>query len=60
MIKPQNAKLNSVFVFDAISCDKQDCMSEYFSMGRHSSVDCFIYIKLMHGYQSTLCVTLQI
>lgn len=31
---------NSVFIFDDVACDKQDVIREYFSMGRHSKVDC--------------------
>jgi len=30
--------LNSIFVFDNVTCDKQDAISEYFAIGRH--VDC--------------------
>lgn len=41
IVKPQNAKSNSIFLFDDIACDKQDCIREYFSMGRHNCVDCF-------------------
>lgn len=41
IVKPQDSKPNSIFVFDDIACDKQDCMREYFSQGRHNSVDCF-------------------
>ena len=35
------ARSNSIFIFDDVACDKQDAMREYFSMGRHSNVDCF-------------------
>lgn len=41
IIIPQNAKPNSIFIFDDIACDKQDCIRQYFSMGRHNFVDCF-------------------
>ena len=32
---------NSIFVFDDVACDNQDTIREYFSMGRHSNIDCF-------------------
>lgn len=38
---PTDAKPNSIFVFDDVSCDKQNNMREYFSMGRHKNIDCF-------------------
>lgn len=41
IIEPQDAKPNSVFIFDDIMCDKQDVMRAYFSMGRHNSLDIF-------------------
>lgn len=41
IIKPNDAKPNSVFIFDDVITDKQDCMRNYFSMGRHSLVDSF-------------------
>jgi len=41
VIPPSEARPNSNFVFDDVACDKQDTIREYFSMGRHSNVDCF-------------------
>lgn len=41
IMKPSEAKPNSVFVFDDVACDNQNVIREYFSMGRHASVDCF-------------------
>ena len=41
VIPPSEARPNSIFVFDDVACDKQDVVREYFSMGRHSNVDCF-------------------
>jgi len=38
---PSEARPNSIFVFDNVACDKQDTVREYFSMGRHSHLDCF-------------------
>ncbi|KAG5318548.1 YMD3 protein, partial [Pseudoatta argentina] len=41
---------NSIFVFDDVSCDKQDVIREYFAMGRHADIDCFYlcqtYVKI--------------
>lgn len=39
--KPSEAKPNSIFVFDDVTCDKQDIIRAYFCMGRHSNVDSF-------------------
>lgn len=41
ILPPDQAKQNSIFIFDDIACDKQDIIREYFSMGRHKNVDCF-------------------
>lgn len=41
IIKASDAKSNSVFIFDDVACDKQDCMRDYFSMGRHKNIDVF-------------------
>lgn len=41
IVKPCDAAGDSVFVFDDVLCDKQNAMREYFSMGRHSTVDSF-------------------
>lgn len=41
VMPPQDARENSVFIFDDVICDKQENMMNYFSMGRHKSVDCF-------------------
>jgi len=41
VVPPSEARPNSIFVFDDVACDKQDTVREYFSMGRHSHVDCF-------------------
>ena len=32
---------NSIFVFDDVACDNQNIIREYFSMGRHTNIDCF-------------------
>lgn len=41
IIDPENAKCNSVFIFDDVSCDKQNKIKSYFCMGRHKLVDSF-------------------
>ncbi len=41
LIPPNQAKSNSVFIFDDVACSKQDIIREYFSMGRHNNIDCF-------------------
>lgn len=38
---PGAAKRNSVMLFDDVACDSQNQMRAYFSMGRHTGVDCF-------------------
>lgn len=38
---PDAAKKNSIMLFDDVACDSQNQMRAYFSMGRHSGVDCF-------------------
>lgn len=40
VIAPQDAKRNSIFVFDDVICDKkQDCVRNIFCMGRHYQTD---------------------
>lgn len=41
IISPNEAKPNSVFIFDDVACDKQNIIREYFSMGRHNHIDSF-------------------
>lgn len=41
VIPPEEAKPNSVFIFDDVACDKQDNIRAYFSMGRHCAIDSF-------------------
>lgn len=41
IVEPEHARPNSIFVFDDVACDKQDCMRNFFCMGRHKGVDCF-------------------
>lgn len=41
VVSPQEAKANSIFIFDDISCEKQDNIKAFYCMGRHKDVDCF-------------------
>lgn len=41
VIPPEEAKSNSVFIFDDVACGKQENIRSYFCMGRHNSVDSF-------------------
>lgn len=38
---PNQIQPNSVIIFDDVSCEKQNNIKNYFSMGRHNSVDSF-------------------
>lgn len=41
VIKPEDAKPNSLMIFDDVACEKQDHIRAYFCMGRHKNVDSF-------------------
>lgn len=41
VIQPEDAKPNSVFIFDDVACGKQENIRSYFSMGRHNAIDSF-------------------
>lgn len=41
VIKPENAKANSIMIFDDIASENQDNMRNFFSMGRHWDIDSF-------------------
>lgn len=41
VVDSSKAKCNSVFIFDDIACESQKAVREYFSAGRHKSIDCF-------------------
>ncbi|KAJ8885721.1 hypothetical protein PR048_011919 [Dryococelus australis] len=43
-VLPSEALPNSIFIFDDFACEKQTHIQEYFSMGRHSCVDC-VYLR---------------
>lgn len=41
IIDPNEALENSIFIFDDVACERQEKIRDYFSMGRHRSVDSF-------------------
>ena len=41
VVKPEDAKPNSIMIFDDVACEKQDNIRAFFSMGRHCNVDSF-------------------
>lgn len=41
ILKPEEAKENSVIIFDDIVCSPQSEIRDYFCMARHRSIDCF-------------------
>lgn len=45
VIPPDEAKENSLFIFDDVACEKQSCIRSYYSMGRHRNVDSFYLIQ---------------
>lgn len=40
-MKPNEAKPNSLFIFDDIALEQQHVVQEFFCMGRHNNIDCF-------------------
>lgn len=41
VISPEQAKPNSIFIFDDVITQKQNNIKSYFCMGRHNNIDCF-------------------
>lgn len=41
VVKPDDAKPNSLMIFDDVACEKQDNIRNFFCMGRHKDVDSF-------------------
>jgi len=41
VIAPEEAKPNSIFIFDDVACEKQNNVRAYFCMGRHKNIDSF-------------------
>lgn len=41
IIKPNDAKPNSIIIFDDVACEGQSIIRDYFCFGRHRNIDCF-------------------
>jgi hypothetical protein len=41
IVHPNDARPNSIMIFDDISCEKHDNIRAYFTMGRHKNIDIF-------------------
>lgn len=41
VISPNEAKPNSIIIFDDVACENQSNIRDYFAMGRHKNIDCF-------------------
>lgn len=41
VIPPEEAKENSIVIFDDVALQDQDIIRQYFAMGRHRGLDCF-------------------
>ena len=41
VISPNDAKMNSIMIFDDVACEKQDHIRSFFCMGRHNLIDSF-------------------
>lgn len=41
VIHPNEAKANSIMIFDDIACERQSNIRNYFMMGRHNNIDVF-------------------
>lgn len=41
VLPPDEAKSNSIIIFDDVACEKQNNIRSYFCMGRHKNIDCF-------------------
>lgn len=41
IVDPSEALENSIFIFDDVSCNSQEKIRSYFSMGRHRAIDSF-------------------
>lgn len=41
VLSPEEAKKNSIIIFDDVSCEKQNNIRAYFCMGRHRNIDSF-------------------
>lgn len=50
-----SARPNSIFIFDDVACDRQDKIREFFSMGRHKSLDCAYLSQTYSKIPKQLC-----
>lgn len=41
VLSTEEAKTNSIVIFDDVACENQNSMRDYFAMGRHKNIDCF-------------------
>lgn len=41
VLPPNEAKNNSIMIFDDVACEKQNNIRSYFCMGRHNNIDSF-------------------
>lgn len=41
VLSPDDAKHDSIIIFDDVACEKQSNIRDYFAMGRHKYIDCF-------------------
>lgn len=41
VISPDDAKPNSIFIFDDVACEKQKKICSYYCLGRHKNIDSF-------------------
>lgn len=41
VLSPQEARPNSIIVFDDVACENQNNIRDYFAMGRHRNIDSF-------------------
>ncbi|MBP1528840.1 MAG: hypothetical protein H9Q65_06335, partial [Spiroplasma ixodetis] len=45
VISPNEAKENSIFIFDDVACEKQNHLRAFFCMGRHRNIDSFYLLQ---------------
>lgn len=41
ILQPNEAKPNSIIIFDDVACESQSIIRDYFCFGRHRNIDCF-------------------
>ena len=54
VVSPDNAKPNSIIIFDDVACEKQDHIRAFFCMGRHKSADSFYLCQIIRTHTKTL------